>query len=167
MTTGRIRVKRIAVAALKLALVAAVLWGMHRTIQAALADLEGHAVEHPFAAAGLADRVGRQLSGWDLLPSTLFWHRLLRPVWSTGPAWAARSALGMSAAWESTFRARRRSSCCGRRYCGATAWGSRVSTATIFYETLTTMAAGAFVAGAILLVDGARQMAARGHFPLP
>ncbi|HEY1602699.1 MAG TPA: lysylphosphatidylglycerol synthase transmembrane domain-containing protein [Pirellulales bacterium] len=150
MTTGRSRAKRAAVAAVKLALVTAVLWGMHRTIQAALADLEGHHWNVRSLRPGWLIVSGvAYLAG--LFPSTLFWHRLLRlfgqpaPLARTIRSWYVGS-LGKYVPGKATVIVLRTALL---RRDGV---GIAVSTATIFYETLTTMAAGAFVAGAILLI---------------
>ncbi|MES1212996.1 MAG: lysylphosphatidylglycerol synthase domain-containing protein, partial [Singulisphaera sp.] len=149
MSTGRRRGKKYAIAAAKLALVLVVLWGMQRTGRAALADLE----EHEWSPASLRP-------GWlvvsaaayliGLLPSAIFWHRLLHlfgqpaSLGATIRAWYVGS-LGKYVPGKAMVIVMRTALL---RRAGV---GIAISTATIFYETLTTMAAGAFVAGGILL----------------
>ncbi len=125
MSTDHGRAKKYLIAALKIALVVAVLWGMQRTIRTALADLE----EHHWSAASLRP-------GWlivsgviylaGLLPPALFWHRLLKLFGQPAPklravrAWyigslgkyvpgkaaviVLRTALCAAMAWGSRFR---------------------------------------------------------------
>jgi uncharacterized membrane protein YbhN (UPF0104 family) len=148
--TGRGRAKKYAVAAIKVAIVAAVLWGMQRTIRSALADLD----RQEWSAASLRP-------GWlvlssvayvaGFLPPALFWHRLLglfgqpAPRVRTVRAWYI-GGLGKYVPGKATVVVLRTALL---RRDGV---GIAISTATIFYETLTTMAVGAFVGGAILLV---------------
>jgi uncharacterized membrane protein YbhN (UPF0104 family) len=139
----------IAVAA-KMLVAAAVLWGVHRTISAALADLEeqnwGPSQLRP---AWLAIASALYLAGQ--LPSALFWNELLRTfdqparAWRTIRSWYVGS-VGKYVPGKAMVIVLRTALL---RRDGI---GIAVSTATIFYETLTTMAAGAFLAGAILLV---------------
>lgn len=149
MTTGRGRAKWVIVAVLKLLLVAAVLWGMQRTLRAALADLDAQQWTARSLRPGWLIISGlTYLAG--LMPSSLFWNRLLRlfgqPVslprsvrsWYVG-------SLGKYVPGKATVIILRTALV---RRDGV---GIAVSTATIFYETLTTMAVGAFVSGAILL----------------
>ncbi len=144
------RARKYVIAAAKWALVVAVLWGMHRTIRSALADLE----QHQWSAASLSP-------GWlivsavaylaGVFPQALFWHRLLSlfgqpaPLARTIRAWYVGS-LGKYVPGKATVIVLRTA------LVRSNGVGIAVSTATIFYETLTTMAVGALVAGAILLV---------------
>ncbi|HVU90020.1 MAG TPA: lysylphosphatidylglycerol synthase domain-containing protein [Pirellulales bacterium] len=144
------RVKKFIIAAAKIALVAAVLWGMQRTIRSALADLEQHAWSAASLNPGwLVVSGAAYLAG--LFPQALFWHRLLglfgQPASMGGTirAWYIGS-LGKYVPGKATVIVLRTALL---RRDGV---GIAVSTATIFYETLTTMAVGAFVAGGILLV---------------
>jgi hypothetical protein len=144
------RVKKYTIAAAKVVLVVAVLWGMQRTIRSALADLE----QHEWSAASLnpgwlAVSAVAYLAG--LFPQALFWHRLLglfgqpASLGRTLRAWYVGS-LGKYVPGKATVIVLRTALL---RRDGV---GIAVSTATIFYETLTTMAVGAFVSGGILLV---------------
>jgi uncharacterized membrane protein YbhN (UPF0104 family) len=143
------RSKRWLLLGVKLSLVAIVLWGIHRTAYSGLAELE----RQHWSPASL--RPGwLVLSGalylLALLPSGVFWYRLLR-------------VLGQEPHLAETLRA---------YYIGhlgkyvpgkalvvilrtGLIRSHRVNTTTaavsVFYETLTMMAVGAFVAGAILL----------------
>ena len=137
-------------AVVKLLLAAAVLWGVHRTISAALADLEEQNWSPSELRPGwLAISGVAYLAG--LLPSSLFWNRLLRlfgqpaHAWGTVRSWYVGS-LGKYVPGKAMVIVLRTALL---RRDGV---GIAVSTATIFYETLTTMAVGAFLAGAILLV---------------
>jgi glycosyltransferase 2 family protein len=150
MTAGRIINRKRAVAVVKLLLVAAVLWGVHRTIRSALADLDAQKWSARDLRPGWLVVSGvMYLAGF--LPSTLFWHRLLllfdqpAPVWRAIRSWYIGS-LGKYVPGKATVIVLRTALL---RHDGV---GIGVSTATIFYETLTTMAVGAFVSGAILLV---------------
>jgi glycosyltransferase 2 family protein len=150
MTLHHNRAKKYVIAVVKLAFVVAVLWGMQRTIRSALADLEQQhwrvASLNPgwLVASGIAYLAG-------LFPQALFWHRLLglfgQPAspGRTIRAWYVGS-LGKYVPGKATVIVLRTALL---RRDGV---GIAISTATIFYETLTTMAVGAFVAGGILLV---------------
>jgi uncharacterized membrane protein YbhN (UPF0104 family) len=150
MTTVQMSNRKRAVAAVKLLLVAAILWGLHRTIRSALVDLEQAEWNARSLRPGWLVLSGiAYLAG--LFPSSLFWHRLLRlfgqpaPVGRTIRSWYVGS-LGKYVPGKATVIVLRTALL---RQDGV---GIGVSTATIFYETLTTMAVGAFVSGAILLV---------------
>lgn len=150
MSHSRSSAQKILFAAIKLLVVAAVLWGMQRTVRAALDDLGEHDW-HPsslrpgwLAVSGITYLLG-------LLPSALFWNRLLQvfsqpaPLSRTIRSWYIGS-LGKYVPDKATVIVLRTALL---RRDGV---GIAVSTATIFYETLTTMAVGAFVSGALMLV---------------
>ncbi len=150
MTTGHRRAKKLVTLAVKMLVVAVILWGMQRTVRAALDDL----AEQQWSVTSLRP-AWLVLSGvfylGGLLPSALFWHRLLllfgqsAPLSRTIRSWYVGS-LGKYVPGKATVIVLRTALL---RRDGV---GIAISTATIFYETLTTMAVGAFVAGAILLV---------------
>jgi uncharacterized membrane protein YbhN (UPF0104 family) len=144
------RAKKYAIATVKVVVVVAVLWGMQRTIRSALADLEQHEWSPASLSPGwLVVSALAYLAG--LYPQALFWHRLLglfgqpAALGRTLRAWYVGS-LGKYVPGKATVIVLRTALL--RRDGVAIA----LSTATIFYETLTTMAVGAFVAGGILLV---------------
>jgi hypothetical protein len=144
------RARKTLVVAAKVLVLAAVVWGIERTLRAALGDLRRHewspASMKPgwLVAAAILYAAGQ-------LPSSLFWHRLLRlfdqPV---TPLAAVRSwyvgSLGKYVPGKAMVIVLR-TGLLRRQHVGIA-----VATATIFYETLTTMAVGALVSGALLLV---------------
>jgi len=150
MTTGRGRAKKLVMLAIKLTVMVVILWGMQRTVRSALDEL----AQQQWSLAALRP-------GWlvlsavlylaGLFPSTLFWHRLLElfgqpaSLPRTVRSWYVGS-LGKYVPGKATVIVLRTALL---RRDGV---GIAISTATIFYETLTTMAVGAFVSGAILLV---------------
>ncbi|MBI2826586.1 MAG: flippase-like domain-containing protein [Planctomycetia bacterium] len=150
MAPGKARTRARLVTALKAALVALVLWGLHRTIRSALADLEGqHWRPSELRVGWLVVSGVAYLAGQ--LPSSLFWRRLLATLDAPAPALAAVRAwyvgsIGKYVPGKATVIVLRTALL---RRAGV---GIAVATATIFFETLTTMAVGAFLAGGILVV---------------
>ncbi|HEY5313035.1 MAG TPA: YbhN family protein [Pirellulales bacterium] len=136
--------------AVKLALVVVLIWGIHRTLSAAADQLHArHWSPAQLRPGWLAAAMGLYLLG--LLPSALFWHRIL-------------VAMGQQAALGETLRAYfighlgkyvpgkalvvvlRTGLIRSHRVDGT------VAAVSVFYETLTMMAVGACVAAVILAV---------------
>lgn len=150
MTSGKSNVRRWIIAAGKIALVCLVLWGLGRTLSSGLSQLQQEnwslADVRPawLGAAALLYSVGQ-------LASALFWHRLLQlfqqpaPLVPTVRAWYI-GGLGKYVPGKAMVIILR--TALMRKYGVSIA----VSTATIFYETLTAMAVGATLAGAILAI---------------
>jgi hypothetical protein len=150
MKSGKSNARKWIVTAGKIALVCLVLWGLGRTFRNALAQLQQQewslADVRPvwLVAAGLAYVVGQ-------LASALFWHRLLQifqqpaPLFPTIRAWYIGGLAKYVPGKAMVIILR---TALVRRY----GVGIAVSTATIFYETLTGMAVAATLSGAILAV---------------
>jgi uncharacterized membrane protein YbhN (UPF0104 family) len=150
MKSGKSNARRWIVTAGKIALVCLVLWGLGRTLNNALSQLQQEnwtiSDVRPawLVAAGLLYTVGQ-------LASALFWHRLLQifnqpaPLFPTIRAWYI-GGLGKYVPGKAMVIILR--TALMRKY----GVGIAVSTATIFYETLTAMAVGATLAGAILAI---------------
>ena len=149
MTSSRARWRKLLIAALKLVLVVAVVWGVHRTLRTAIDDLDRQEWSvRSLQPAWLVISAIAYIAGQ--LPSSLFWGRLLRLFGQ--PAATLRvvrswyiGSLGKYVPGKAMVIVLRTA------LLRADGVGIAVSTATIFYETLTTMAVGAFVAGAILM----------------
>lgn len=76
------------VVAIKLSIVGLLIWGVHRTVGHAFDDLRKHPLHLEFA--WLAAAGGLYLL--SILPSALFWHRLMRAMGQcVGPIVAARA----------------------------------------------------------------------------
>ena len=143
------RLKRGLVLALKLAIVALLVWGIHRTVYSALEDLErkhwSPAAELRFswlALAGLLYLAGMMPSGW-------FWYRLLR-VLGQQPRWAETlrayfiGHLGKYVPGKALVVILRTGLIRSHRV------DTGVAAVSVFYETLTMMAVGAAVACVVI-----------------
>lgn len=150
MDIKRLTGHRWLVLALKLALVALVIWGVHRSLSAAWHDLEAKQFNiadwHPgWLAAAALFYLGGQF------PWAVFWWRLLRVMgqgprlFAAGRAWYV-GQIGKYAPGKAMVIVIR--AALVRRY-RTTATAAAVA---IFFETLTTMAVGAALAAVILAV---------------
>ena len=107
-------------------------------------------LERRVATAGLADRLGRDLSGGAVAAGPLL-APAVETLWPAAPKLRPRPRLVYRQPGQ--VRAGQGSGHCPAHACSRRdGVGIAISTATIFYETLTSMAVAAFVAGAILLV---------------
>ncbi len=144
----------------KVLLVAAILWGVQRTCASALADLERQEWSaRQLKPAWLAVAAVVYLAG--LLPSSLFLAQNCCTCSARRPVGSARSAPGTSQLGKIHTRQGDGDRHANGAFLRRDGVGIAVSTATIFYETLTTMAAGAFVAGAILIFTVQEKLAAQ------
>jgi hypothetical protein len=133
------------VAAIKLSIVGLLIWGVHRTVGHAYADLRKHPLHLDFswlAAAG-----GLYLL--SILPSALFWHRLMRAMGQrVGPIAAARAYyighLGKYVPGKALVVVLRAGLVRGPGVSGA------VAAVSVFVETLTMMASGSFLAAVLI-----------------
>ncbi len=150
MTTNRTTWKRWLPLALKLAIVALLAWGLHRTVIAALVDLR----EQGWRPADVRPAWLLISGGLYLLafvPSALFWRHVLAMLGPTPRLLPAVRAyyighLGKYVPGKGMVIVLRAALLRGEGVATAAA------VASVFFETLTTMAVGAFVAGAILAI---------------
>jgi len=133
------------VAAIKLSIVGLLIWGVHRTLGQAYDDLRKHPLHLDLAwlvAAG-----GLYLL--SILPSALFWHRVLRAMGQrVGPIAAVRAYyighLGKYVPGKALVVVLRAGLVRGPGVSAA------VAAVSVFVETLTMMASGSFLAAALI-----------------
>jgi glycosyltransferase 2 family protein len=150
VSTTRTNLKRWLPAALKLAIVALLAWGLHRTILSAFEDLrEQGSILASLRPAWLAAAGGLYLLAF--VPSALFWRHVLailghppRIVPLTRAYYIGH--LGKYVPGKAMVVVLRAGCLRGEGV------GAAAATASVFYETLSTMAVGALVAAAILAV---------------
>lgn len=144
-----VRLRRWLFAILKLLVLAAILWGVHRTVEIGLAKLREQpsplSVQWPWlVAAG-----GLYLAG--LAPCAVFWHRLLH-VLGQEPRWGETFAayyvghLGKYVPGKAMVVILRTS------LVHSTRVTATVAAASVFVESLTMMAVGAVIGGLLLAV---------------
>jgi len=150
MSSGRSKTRKLIFAAGKIALVCLVVWGMGRAFRNALTQLQEQDWSLSEVRPGWLVAAALCYTSGQLAPA-FFWHRLLRifdqpaPLFPTIRAWYI-GGLAKYVPGKAMVIVLR--TALMRRY----GVGIAVSTATIFYETLTAMAVAASLSGAILAV---------------
>ncbi len=150
MKDARLTPRRIAILAAKIAVVAALVWGVHRTVNTALAELANHEWSPSRLKFGWLVAAGLLYLA-SLFPSALFWHGVLRALGQQPRLMQTIRAyyighLGKYVPGKALVVVLRTGLVRGPQV------DTAVAAASIFYETLTMMAVGSFVGGGALAI---------------